>query len=166
MTDATGREFEADRLPGLTVGYQDALIVGALTGRLTGNGEEMLFHDFRRVSSDVLIGAGVGVADLSTVGLVVIHPHYMPMARSRLALAVAGRLRRRRLETGLNPNVVTIGARPSSGEVPDGLALVAHPVQVHEADGWYERAVWEVMLAEQYDEWSHHCSRPELGWLR
>ena len=156
MSDAAGRpaalewEFDAARLPELTIGYKDGLIVGSLPAPLEagGDGQEMDLYDFLEVDADVLVGSSVGVAGLPAVGLVVVHLHYTPLLRSRLALALARRLRRARLEAGEEPSVVTMGVRPCSSDVPDGLTLVPHPVRLRDGDRIIRRTVWEVLLPD------------------
>ena len=153
-TAAAGWKFDTATLPDLKIGYRDGLIVGAMPAPLDagGDGQEMELYDFLEADADVLVGASVGVAGLAAVGLVVVHLRYTPLLRSRLALALARRLRRVRLEAGEEPAVVTMGVRPPSDAVPDGLTLVPHPVRLRDGGQVVEHTVWEVLLPDHPPE--------------
>ncbi len=137
-------------LPDLLVGYLDGLVLGVLSDPLNSasGGQIMVRYDVMDVQADVMVGASVGMAQLSRVGLVMVHRRFTPLVRSRVAWAVGLRLRRERLAAGGDPRVVVTGARPSADLVPDGVEFTAHPVRLREGDTVSPIEVWEVVFPD------------------
>ena len=106
-----------------------------------------------RAATERLRGAGADA--------VVIHTEGGPPGRTALALAFATHLRSRLLGTGLDPRVVTAGARPDLTGLDD-LVRVPHLVTVSDATGAItDTVVWEVMTTEQFDFWLDGAPRPD-----
>ncbi|CAI7977517.1 conserved hypothetical protein [Frankia sp. Hr75.2] len=139
-------EFEAGSLPDLRVGYHDGLIVGLLPEPLdpSSDSQDLLLCDVMDVAPDVMVGASLGVVQLSTVGLVMVHLRYTPVVRSQVAWAVGIRLRRQRLLAGADPRVVVTGVRPSADLMPPGVRLVTYSVLLRDRDTASLIEVWEV----------------------
>lgn len=145
-------EFDVGALPELRIGYHDGLIVGLLPKPLNpdSDDQEMLLCDVLDVEPGVMVGAGIGVAQLSTVGLVLLHRRVTPLEQSRVAWAVGTRLRRQRLlagsRPGADPRIVMTGARPPANLVPDGVNFSGYRVRLRDSDAVSEVEVWEVMF--------------------
>ncbi|WP_235013715.1 MULTISPECIES: hypothetical protein [unclassified Parafrankia] len=148
VADTSRWEFDVGALPELRIGYHDGLVVGLLPKPLhpDSDDQEMLLCDVLDVDPDVMVGAGVGVVQLSTVGLVLLHRRVTPLEQSRVAWAVGTRLRRQRLLTGANPRVVMTGARPPADVVPAGVSFSGYRVRLRDDDAVSEVEVWEVMF--------------------
>lgn len=143
---ATPWEFDAADLPGLWPQARDGLIVGLLPEPLDQDGDSqgMLLCDQVAVDADIMIGASVGVAQLGTVGLVLVYRQYTPLMAARVAWAVGCRLRRERLAAGESPRVVMIGSYPTPDLVPDGVTFVRYRVRVRDCEVVSLLNVWEV----------------------
>ncbi|OHV21011.1 hypothetical protein BBK14_27195 [Parafrankia soli] len=148
VADTSRWEFEVGGLPELRIGYHDGLIVGLLPKPLHADSDdqEMLLCDVLDVDPDVMVGAGIGVAQLSTVGLVLLHRRVTPLKQSRVAWAVGTRVRRQRLVAGADPRIVMTGARPPSDVVPAGVSFSSYRVRLRDGDAVSEVEVWEVMF--------------------
>ncbi len=130
------------------MGYQDGLIVGLLPEPLSpeADGQDIVLCDVMDVAADVMVGASIGVVQLSTVGLVMLHRRFTPLVRSRVAWAVGTRLRRQRLVAGADPRVVMTGARPRADLVPDGVGFCGCRVRLRDEDAVSLIEVWEVVF--------------------
>ncbi|WP_239310203.1 hypothetical protein [Frankia sp. Cj3] len=141
-------ELDVGDLPELRVGYQDGLIIGLLPEPLgpDADGQQMMASDMVDAAPDVMVGAGIGVVQLSTVGLVMLHRRFTPLVQSRVAWAVGIRLRRQRLLAGADPRVVMTGARPTANLVPAGVSFSGYPVRLREDGAVSVVEVWEVLF--------------------
>ncbi|CAI7974790.1 conserved hypothetical protein [Frankia sp. Hr75.2] len=148
VADTWNWEFDVGALPELRIGYHDGLIVGLLPKPLNrdSDDQEMLLCDVLDVDADVMVGAGIGVVQLSTVGLVLLHRRFTPLEQSRVAWAVGTRVRRQRLLAGADPRVVMTGARPPADLVPAGVGFSGYRVRLRDDDAVSEVEVWEAMF--------------------
>ncbi|MEX5637396.1 hypothetical protein [Parafrankia sp. FMc2] len=139
-------DVDAADLPDLVLKPDDSLIVGLLPGPTSPDrgGQDMLLCDLMPVDEIVLVGAGIGVAQLSTVGLVLVHRRFTALMQSRVAWAVGLRLRQRRRAAGELPRVVMAGSMPDGDMIPDGVTFTAHTVRVRDHGVISRLEVWEV----------------------
>ncbi|CUU57460.1 hypothetical protein Ga0074812_112120 [Parafrankia irregularis] len=144
-TAATRWEFDSGGLRALWPEPSDSLIVGLLPASIQSGGEaqEMLLCDLIRVDADVMVGASIGVAQLATVGLVVLHRRFTSLMQTRVAWAVGVRLRQARLAAGTLPRVVMAGSLPSDDMIPDGVTFSAHRVHLRDHGVISPVQVWE-----------------------
>lgn len=147
VAEAANWEISVRALPELRIGYLDGLIVGLIPEEPNpySDDRDMLLCDIMDVPADVMIGASIGVVQMSTVGLVMLHSRFTPVEQSRVAWAVGTRLRRQRLVAGTDPRVVMTGARPAAELVPDGVSFSAHRVRLRDGDAASVIEVWEVV---------------------
>lgn len=150
---ATPWEFDAAELPGLWPQARDGLIVGLLPEPLDPDsaGQGMSLCDHLAVDADVMVGASIGVAQLGTVGLVLVYRQYTPLMAARVAWEVGCRLRRERLAAGESPRVVMTGSYPSPDMVPDGVTFVRYRVRVRDCEVISLISVWEVRFPALVD---------------
>ncbi|MCK9904830.1 hypothetical protein MXD63_32955 [Frankia sp. Cpl3] len=142
----TGWEFDAGGLRDLWPEPADSLIVGLLPEpvRSAGDGQDMLLCDLMRVDEDVMVGASIGVAQLTTVGLVILHRRFTALVQTRVAWAVGVRLRQERLAAGELPRIVMTGSLPNEEMIPDGVTFSAHRVRLRDHEVLTPVDVWEV----------------------
>lgn len=149
-TGTHGWEFDLRDLRELRVGFHDGLIVGLLPEPLGTStdtaGQDMVLCEVMDVAADVMVGASLGVVQLSTVGMVMLHRRFTPLVQSQVAWAVGTRLRRQRLVAGTDPRVVMTGARPPADLVPEGIRFADHPVRLWEDGSVRLVQVWEVII--------------------
>ncbi|OHV20906.1 hypothetical protein BBK14_27550 [Parafrankia soli] len=144
--DRSSWEFDAGELPDLWPEPRDSLIVGLLPEprRPGSDRQDMLLCDLMPVDTDVMVGASIGVAQLATVGLVMLHRRFTALRETRVAWAVGARLRRERLAAGEIPRIVMTGSYPTDDMIPDGVTFSGYRVRLRDHEFTSMIDVWEV----------------------